>query len=250
MASDGCVFTPYGATEALPVASIESREVLEETSIRSRAGAGTCVGRPFSGIQWKLIEIDDGPAGKLADIRELPTGQIGELMVSGDVVSQQYETRGDQNAYHKVFDGERYWHRMGDVGYLDDAGRFWFCGRKSHRVRTAKGVLFTIPCEAIFNTHPSVHRSALVGFGESGAQTPAVVIEVWAKSRKEFKTAVAREKLIEELRSLAAAHSHTRDIEHILIYPGPLPTDIRHNAKIFREKLGPWAQLQIKSRRD
>lgn len=250
MASDGCVFTPYGATEALPVASIESREVLEETSIRSRAGAGTCVGRPFSGIQWKVIEIDDGPAGKLADIRELPTGQIGELMVSGDVVSQQYETRGDQNAYHKVFDGERYWHRMGDVGYLDDAGRFWFCGRKSHRVRTAKGVLFTIPCEAIFNTHPSVHRSALVGFGESGAQTPAVVIEVWAKSRKEFKTAVAREKLIEELRSLAAAHSHTRDIEHILIYPGPLPTDIRHNAKIFREKLGPWAQLQIKSRRD
>jgi hypothetical protein len=90
----------------------------------------------------------------------------------------------------------------------------------------------------------------LVGFGEAGEQTPAVVVEVWAKFRKDYRSAVAKKKLIEELRSLAAAHSHTRDIEHILIYPGFLPTDIRHNAKIFREKLGPWAQLQIKSKRE
>jgi long-subunit acyl-CoA synthetase (AMP-forming) len=92
MADDGVVFTPYGATEALPVASIESREVLTETAACSREGAGTCVGRPFSGIRWKVIEIDDGPASQLSDIRELPVGQIGELMVTGDVVSQKYES--------------------------------------------------------------------------------------------------------------------------------------------------------------
>lgn len=250
MAEDGVVFTPYGATEALPVASIESREVLEETAALSMKGAGTCVGKPFSGIQWKVIEIEDGPAHSMGDIRELASGEIGELMVAGDVVSQHYETRQDQNAFHKVFDGERYWHRMGDIGYLDSQGRFWFCGRKTHRVQTTRGVLYTIPCEAVFNTHRSVHRTALVGFGECGKQTAALVIETWGNSKQKDRThAIPDEQLIEELQEIGRSHEHTKTIEHFLIYPGPLPTDIRHNAKIFREKLGPWAQQQVMKRK-
>lgn len=255
MAAEGVVYTPYGATEALPVASIESREVLDETAARSKEGAGTCVGTAFSGIRWKVIEINDGPAHLMGDVQELPPGQIGELMVTGDVVSQFYETRQDQNAYHKVFDGERYWHRMGDIGYLDERGRFWFCGRKAHRVQTVNGTLYTIPCEAIFNTHRSVHRTALVGFTESGvtndgAKTAALVIETWANSKqKDTSNALPDEQLIRELKELAKRFEHTRSIEHFLVYPGPLPTDIRHNAKIFREKLGPWAKQQFMKRK-
>lgn len=255
MAPNGVVYTPYGATEALPVASIESREVLEETAARSKEGAGTCVGKAFSGIQWKVIEINDGPAKVMADVKELPHGEIGELMVSGDVVSQFYETRQDQNAYHKVFDGQRYWHRMGDIGYLDEQERFWFCGRKAHRVKTANGVLYTIPCEAIFNTHRSVHRTALVGFTENESantapQTAALVVETWANSKqKDTSNAIPDDQLIRELKELASSYQHTKSIEHILVYPGPLPTDIRHNAKIFREKLGPWAKQQLQKRK-
>jgi acyl-coenzyme A synthetase/AMP-(fatty) acid ligase len=170
-------------------------------------------------------------------------------------VSQFYETRQDQNAYHKVFDGERHWHRMGDIGYLDEQGRFWFCGRKAHRVKAANGILYTIPCEAIFNTHRSVHRTALVGFAESGAtndgpQTAALVVETWANSKqKDTSNALPDEKLILELKELAKRFEHTRSIEHFFVYPGPLPTDIRHNAKIFREKLGPWAKQQLMKRK-
>ena len=58
-----------------------------------------------------------------------------------------------------------FWHRMGDVGYLDEQGRFWYCGRKSQRVETRDGPLFTECVEAVFNTHPDVRRSALVGVG-------------------------------------------------------------------------------------
>jgi acyl-CoA synthetase (AMP-forming)/AMP-acid ligase II len=256
MHSDGVVYTPYGATEALPVASIESREVLQETAARSKEGAGTCVGKAFSGIQWKVIEIHDGPAALMSDVRELPRGQIGELMVTGDVVSQRYETRQDQNAFHKVFDGQRYWHRMGDIGYLDEQDRFWFCGRKAHRVLTAERILYTIPCEAIFNTHRSVHRTALVGFVEGshpenqGFQTAALVIETWAKSKqRDLSNAMEDERLIQELRELAQRYEHTKCIQHFFVYPGPLPTDIRHNAKIFREKLGPWAKQQVMKRK-
>jgi len=248
MPKDGQVFTPYGATEALPVASIESREVLGETAEKSRRGAGTCVGKNFSGIEWQVIAIDDGPLATMADVRPLATGEIGELMVSGDVVTHQYVTRSDQNALHKVQDGQRLWHRMGDVGYLDEQGRFWCCGRKSHRVRCASGEMYTEPCEAIFNAHPHIHRSALVGIGPTNEQTPVLISEPWPEHRP--VDSLAAEQLLAQLRALGKEHETTRAIEKLLLYPIKLPTDIRHNSKIFREQLAPWASRQLEQRRD
>lgn len=244
----GEMFTPYGATEALPIASIESREVLEETSHKTSQGAGTCVGTKFSGIEWRVMAIDDAPLASIEDCRFLEPGEIGELLVSGAVVSREYVTRTDQNALHKVADGDRVWHRMGDVGYLDDRQRFWYCGRKSHRIRAASGTMFTEPCEAIFNSHPHVHRSALVGVRGSAHQQPVLVVEPWSDFRPQ--DAEARLRLSDELRELGQQHEHTKEIERILIYPKRLPTDIRHNAKIFREKLIPWAEKHSNPPRD
>lgn len=246
MHEEGHFFTPYGATEALPVASIESREVLEETAAMCQQGAGTCVGRKFSGIDWKIIAIEDGPLADMSAIRELPMGEIGELMVRGDVVTERYVTRPDQNALHKVADGDRIWHRMGDVGYLDAQGRFWCCGRKSQRVRTASGDLFTEPCEAIYNNHPHVHRSALVGLGEPSEQCPVVIAEPWPEHFPQ--DSLSAEQFVAQLRGLGKGHATTRSIERILIYPKRLPTDIRHNSKIFREQLRPWAAKQLQQR--
>lgn len=243
MDGQGEMFTPYGATEALPVASIESREVLEETAERCNRGEGTCVGHRLSGIQWKVIAIDEGPIQRMDQVRELPSGSIGELMVSGDVVTERYVTRVDQNALHKVADGETIWHRMGDVGYLDDQGRFWCCGRKSHRVQTAGAVLYTEPCEAIYNTHPHIYRSALVGVGPAGGQTPVIVVEPWPEHKP--SNPMAEEQLAAQLRGLGKEHSVTRSIDSILIYPKRLPTDIRHNSKIFREQLVPWVEQRL-----
>lgn len=236
------MFTPYGATEALPVASMSGRQVLAETAAKTRAGAGVCVGNRFPGMRWKVIQIDDGPLPDISAVRELPPGQIGELMVRGDVVTREYVTRLSANALHKVKDGDEFWHRMGDVGYLDDQDRFWFCGRKSHRVTTPRRVMFTIPCEAILNGHPRVYRSALVGVGEPGKQRPVFVVETWPEHRP--KSGADRQRLLGELRELAAHHDLTSDISDILLRRS-LPTDIRHNAKIFREKLAIWAAKRV-----
>ncbi|RMF39716.1 MAG: peptide synthase [Planctomycetota bacterium] len=241
---EGQMFTPYGATEALPVASIESREILQQTAALCRQGAGTCVGRPFPGIQWKVIAIDDGPLPDITQVRELPVGEIGELMVRGEVVTRQYVTRTDQNALHKVADGAAVWHRMGDVGYLDEQGRFWCCGRKSHRVITPRGTLFTEQVEAVFNNHPSIHRSALVGLGSAPHQRPVIVAESWPEKRPANEP-TARQ-LINEMRELAGENPRAGEVEHILLHPGRLPTDIRHNSKIFREQLVGWAEQQLK----
>lgn len=240
--SDGEVHTPYGATESLPVACIESRKVIEETSLQSRNGAGTCVGKRWPQIEWRVIEINDGPLTDISQTVPVPPGQIGELMVSGNVVTDRYVTRTDANALHKVADGGRIWHRMGDVGYLDEQDRFWFCGRKSHRVQTARGTLFTIPCEAIINNHPRIYRSALVGVGPPGQQRPAIIAEPWPDDWP--KRAADQSELLGELRELGAGHELTKEIEYYFLMKS-LPVDIRHNAKIFREQLREWAAKRM-----
>lgn len=235
---EGEVYTPYGATEALPVASISASEVLSETAARSREGAGTCVGHHFPGIEWRVIRITDGPIARIDETEELPRGEIGELMVSGPVVTREYVTRVEANPLHKVQDNCRCWHRMGDVGYLDERDRFWFCGRKSHRVITEQSTLFTIPCEAIFNQHPRVYRSALVGIGPNRRQRPVVFVEPWPDRRPQSKA--DEQEFIRELLALSAKYDHTAAIREVLVHKS-LPVDIRHNAKIFREQLAELA---------
>ena len=229
------VHTPYGATEVLPVSDIDSLEILGETRRISEAGGGTCVGRPLPGMEVAIIAITDEPIAAWRDARPLPPGEIGEIVVKGPVVTKEYFRRPEATRLAKIMD-ERdggVWHRMGDVGYRDDRGRLWFCGRMAHRVETAHGVLFTVPCEAIFNRHPRVRRSALVGVGERGRQRPVICIEP--------KEPVGDlDALTKELLALARTDPRTAVIETVLYHPS-FPVDIRHNAKIFREKLAVWA---------
>jgi acyl-coenzyme A synthetase/AMP-(fatty) acid ligase len=129
------------------------------------------------------------------------------------------------------------WHRMGDVGYLDDHGRFWYCGRKSQRVETANGPLYTECVEAIVNTHRRVQRSALVGVGTQGRQTPVIIIEHQARWQIED---------LELLSQLNAEHAMLRTIHHLYKHPS-LPVDVRHNSKINREQLAAWAAKKLRS---
>jgi acyl-CoA synthetase (AMP-forming)/AMP-acid ligase II len=238
----GDIHTPYGATEALPVASIAASEILTETRHAWAKGAGTCVGRRFPGIDWKIIAITDEPIARIDDAIELPPGEIGELIVSGPVVTREYVTRREANAMAKIGDGSRVWHRMGDVGYVDPRGRFWFCGRKAQRVTTPQGTMFTIPCEAVFNQHPLVYRSALVGLGTAPNQRPAIVVE---PQPGKLRWGRGRRALLTELRSIAAAHPHTASIRDFLVCRS-MPVDVRHNAKIGREQLAVWATRKLR----
>ncbi|MFG0266552.1 MAG: fatty acid CoA ligase family protein [Rhodopirellula sp. JB055] len=234
---DAKIETPYGATEALPIASIESRVVIAETGPAAAKGKGVCVGSPFEGVHWKVIEIDDGPIASVDEINELPRGKIGELIVSGPMVTKRYVTRADQNALHKVHDesGGTFWHRMGDVGYLDEQNRFWFCGRKAHRIVSTQRTFFTIPCESVFNVDEQVDKCALVGVGGPGQQIPVLVVQP-VDLTIAGDSARAKE-LEDKLRERASRNPLTRRIDRFVIRDQPLPVDIRHNSKIFREKL-------------
>jgi acyl-CoA synthetase (AMP-forming)/AMP-acid ligase II len=234
------IHTPYGATESLPVASIGSDEILSETRPFTERGLGVCVGLPVQGMVVEVIRIDDQPIAAWSDLLLVEDGEIGEFVVSGPVVTRAYFNRPEPTALAKIHgpDGVIY-HRMGDVGYRDGRGRLWFCGRKSHRVIARGETYFTIPCEAIFNTHPEVARSALVGVSRGGEIEPVICVEPVSRLSRARK-----KRLSQELLERGAGFSHTRNIRTVLFHHS-FPVDARHNAKIFRERLAVWATKKL-----
>ncbi len=233
------IHTPYGATEAVPIISIKSNEILRETRQLSEKGYGICIGRPINNIDIRIIKISDDPIATWSDDLMVSRGSIGEITVKGALVSRQYFENPEANSLAKIKEGNVIWHRMGDLGWMDKKSRLWFCGRKSHRVITENETLFTIPCEAIFNNHPRVFRSALVGIGPKPNQKPLVCIEL-----KKADSGQNKKSLQEELLEIAAKNELTQRIKTILFHKS-FPVDIRHNSKIFREKLAVWAERRL-----
>ena len=233
------VFTPYGATESLPVSSIGSAEILGDTRTLTDQGYGICVGHPVSGVDVSIIEISDDAIPIWEETRPMAVGQIGEIVVRSASVTTEYFNRVRATLLAKIRGPK--WdvaHRMGDVGYFDPHGRLWYCGRKSHRVITPRGTLFTEQVEGIFNAELGGVRTALVGVSQNGVVAPIVCVEVDG-----VKLRIEPEKVLKEI---AQKHPAVADVQGLLLHPGRFPVDIRHNSKIFREKLAVWASGRLR----
>jgi acyl-CoA synthetase (AMP-forming)/AMP-acid ligase II len=240
IADDGDTFVPYGATEALPVANFCGSELNDRIKNSIRRGDGYCVGKPLPGISIKIIHPSDNIIEKWDESLSVKTGETGEIVIDGDVVTPEYHNLPEHTAMAKIkkTDGS-IMHRMGDMGFYDNNGYLWFKGRKAHRVITKNAILYPVCCEAIFNAHKKVFRSALIGIGPENNKTPIIIIQpipgiipLYGEKREIF---------IQELKELAAKEKHTAGISEFL-FQADFPVDIRHNAKIFREKLTIWAE--------
>ena len=240
--SNGTTYTPYGATESLPLCQFSGKEILKETAALSRKGNGTCVGLPVKGISLRIIPITEKEIPFLKLTRTLPPFEIGEIIVSGDVVTAEYYKMEEQTKEAKIIDEQgQLWHRMGDVGYLDQDGKLWFCGRKTHRVQVdlikkekkQKKELYSIPCEAVFNEHPEVKRTALIQTKEKGQETASIVIE---RTDKKRLRGIKKHRFEKEILLIAKNFEHTSLIKKIY-YHKSFPVDVRHNIKIDRIKL-------------
>lgn len=241
MSGEGKIMTPYGATEGVPLSCIEADEITSQTKVSTEQGLGMCVGRAIAGVSLGVIKIKDQPIPHFSEDLLLPAGEIGEIVAKGPMVSPAYFERPRDTAL-SIMAGEsegEFWRRMGDVGWLDTKGRLWFCGRKSQRVLTSHGTLYTIPCEAIFNNHPQVRRTALVGVGVKGQQQPVIVVEPHSTLK-----GPSWQTLVEELKVLAKTNPRTINITTFFKYRS-FPVDARHNAKINREKLAAWVAREL-----
>ena len=229
VAPNAQIHSPYGATECLPVCNVTAGDVLGGLADRTRQGLGTCVGKVVPGMEVR-VEVPEGDAGLLSFGEGF---EVGEVQVSGPVVTERYDQLPESTAKAKVLDKEgQLWHRMGDLGYFDGEGRLWFCGRLAERVVKEGGkVLLTDCCEAIFNQHARIFRSALVGLGSPGSQVPAIIAE--PEDGLFPKDGLERRLLAEELADLAKSSPLTEGIQHFFFHKS-FPVDVRHNAKVHR----------------
>jgi acyl-CoA synthetase (AMP-forming)/AMP-acid ligase II len=232
---DGEVHVVYGATEAVPVTSATGTEIL---AARETPERGTLVGRPLPHVATRLVRVTDAALASLADAGEVPDGEVGEVAVKGDVVMSAYFGRRDADVAARIPDGAGAWHRMGDLGRFDEQGRLWFCGRKSDRIETANGPLYTSWIEPIFERDPRVARAAVVGVGRRPRQKTVLVVEpvpghysIWPGRRRHLA------------RDLRAHASFSLDE---ILFRRTLPLDIRHNAKILRGELASWATKRVR----
>ncbi|WP_280269773.1 fatty acid CoA ligase family protein [Nocardia wallacei] len=239
------IFAGYGSTEALPMSTVESRELADGLIDRAHRGDGTCIGRPAAGVRARVVAITDDPIPTWIDAESLAaelnsTRDIGELVVAGPNVSTRYYWPRAANTTGKIAEGDVIWHRTGDLARIDDEGRIWFCGRKSQRVTTAQGPMFTVQVEQVFNVVPGVARTALVGVGPRGAQRPVLCVEL--------EDGADRDAVALALKERGAEFDLTAPVSEFLFHPS-FPVDIRHNAKIGREQLAEWATARAGARR-
>lgn len=243
MAPDGELAANYGATEAMPSTEMGSREHLQGLWSMTEQGAGICVGYALPGVELKIIDIVDGPIDSIEETSELPEGQVGEILVRGKHVSPEYYLDPDSTRKNKVPDPQGDWQRFGDAGYLDAQARLWVCGRVSQRVKAEDGTVFPLQVEPLFDAHPKVRRSGLVGVPAPAGELPVLCVEVEPDVGKNELSGLHR-----ELLARAAASEMANKI-HTILFKRTLPVDPRHNSKIERRQLAKWAAKQLSAPR-
>jgi acyl-coenzyme A synthetase/AMP-(fatty) acid ligase len=242
--------TPYGMTECLPVSDISLAEIEA-----AGPGNGVCVGRPLQGVRLRISALD-----ALGRARGGPTDAIevtGEVCVAAVHVKDRYDRLW---AAEQTSSRDPGWHRTGDVGHLDAAGRLWIEGRLVHLIATAEGPFTPVGIELRIEQLPEIAGAAVVGVGPLGTQqVVAIVVPSAAGTGKSDRPSTSRDRLAAARRSqqsffrtwradplaepaLAAAVRAAAGVPlAAVMVTHALPVDIRHASKIDRTRLARWA---------
>jgi acyl-coenzyme A synthetase/AMP-(fatty) acid ligase/pimeloyl-ACP methyl ester carboxylesterase len=215
------IHTPYGMTEVLPVTDIALPE-LEQAGL----GNGVCVGHVLPGVRLGISPLDALGRAPGAPLHTVDV--TGEICVSAGHVKDRYDRLW---ATEQVSSRDPGWHRTGDVGHLDAAGRLWVEGRLAHVITAADGPITPVGTEQRIEAQAPVTGAALVGVGPQGTQQPLAVVMTAAPAR----AGLADEELARAVRAAAEL-----PLAAVLTVKS-LPVDIRHASKIDRSRLARWA---------
>ena len=260
---DAEIYTPYGATESLPVTSISCEEVMSRGIAGQTSGRGVCVGRPPQGVHVRIIKVTDESLPLWNDVHIIdrrlnaqdelnPTTAailVGEVVVYAASTTQSYLSRPEGDRISKIsgpppdvdiIEGQQVSHRMGDLGYFDQDGYLWLCGRKSHRVDrqynlpTAQETpvefrWLSLCVEGVTQSVEGIQRTALA----EHTQGPILCVELsgdhtWSDVRSSLFKLIEKHPALQGILGLVQHQS--------------FPVDTRHNAKIKRELLSQWSR--------
>jgi benzoate-CoA ligase family protein len=194
-----------GSTEA-------THDFLANRPGRAKPGSS---GEVTPAFQAKIVD-DEG--------REVPTGEVGNLLVKGDANSPFYWNKHEQTK--RTMLGE--WLKTGDTYYCDAEGYYWYCGRSDDMLKV--GGLWVSPIE-IENTlmeHPSVLEAAVIGAQDAdGLIKPKayVLLKSEFKASDELKT-----ELQTHVKSKLATYKYPRWVEFV----DDLPKTVTGKIQRFR----------------
>ena len=155
-AAFGCkILEGYGLSETSPVASFNHPD-------RERKPGS--IGTPIEGVEMKVVDQDD---------RELPQGEVGEIVIRGHNVMKGYWNRDD--ATQEVMrDG---WFHTGDMAKVDEDGYFFIVDRKKDLIIRGGYNVYPREIEEVLYEHPAVLEVAVVGIphDELGEEVGAAV---------------------------------------------------------------------------
>ena len=232
---NGTSYTPYGATECLPVSNISWKTIQEASLPETFPYNAICIGKNIEPCQVRIIQETNKKNLSLSETKELPSYEIGEIIAKGRQASPAYLGEYEANEESKIKDQNSFWHKMGDLGFKDAEGKLWFCGRKAHKVTSSSTGkdYFSLPTELLFNDHPEIKKTALIKLRCGNKIEPALSIE--RLQQEEKLSPEAAKSFKKELLSRAAQGGHN-EISKFFLHKS-LPVDRRHNIKIDRKAL-------------
>jgi fatty-acyl-CoA synthase len=110
---------------------------------------GSC-GRVVYSCEVKIVDETD---------RELPPGKVGEILVRGPVVADEYYNHPEETA--KTF--RRGWLHTGDLGKRDDLGYIYIASRLKDMIKSGGINIYALEVEEALTRHPQVAEAAVIG---------------------------------------------------------------------------------------
>ncbi len=210
----------YGSTEAEPIGSITAEDLIRNG--KNGTIKGLSVGKPEKTVQVRIIPIvekeitvsGETELGQLA----LEPGEIGEIIVSGKHVLNDYFRNPEARRRNKIIAGGKCWHRTGDSGYFDQDGALFLTGRCDSLIRTGEQALSTFMFENCLQAINGVDIGTVLMLN---GKVTAII---------ESEKSVDREKIMSAVRAISGEIREVKFLRKI-------PRDPRHNTKIDYQKL-------------
>lgn len=212
----GCDFlNAFGAgTEAGLQATLSPEE-------HRRAAAGRpellgSIGKPAFGVALRIVD---------EDLREVPTGVVGEIATRSDMVFDGYLEMPQETAAAT----RGGWFRAGDMGYVDEHGYLYLHGRKKDMIVRGGENIYPVEIESVLAEHPDVVQSAVVGVED---EHWSEVVRAWVVLRA-GSCATA-----EQLAEHCAQHLARYKVPAQFCFAEELPTNA--SGKILKRELRTW----------
>ncbi len=189
----GKMVEAYGLTETGPAASMDPLD-----SPRSRS-----IGVPLPDTDLRIVDLETGS-------RELPAGEVGEIIIKGPQVMKGYWRLPTEtaNALRVGPDGQPGWFYSGDIGHMDEDGYFHISDRKKDIIIAGGYNIYPADVEAVLFEHPKVMEAAVIGVPDErrGETVKAFIV------LKEGETAT-KDEIIDFCRERMAVYRVPRDVE-------------------------------------